>query len=199
MDAADWKTISILGLDPALTTGWAWCDGVQREYGTWNLRGSTVDPHGRRLIRLRQFIEAFSASHAVELIAYEVASFGQKKNKATAAHHEQLRGTIEMVAAEMEIPTLAIDPRSIKAHATNYGAADKRQMLRAAETMLGIQTDSDDVADALFIESYARDRLRREALGICAVTTKGKKRRRITSPPPDLQGRLFGEGRKERR
>ena len=92
----------------------------------------------------------------IDLIAYEDAGFAAKGQQRTAAFHSELRGAIKAVAAELNVPTLAVNPMTLKKFATGYGHAKKVQMIAACKTILGIDTRDDNEADALWILTYAR-------------------------------------------
>lgn len=144
----------ILALDPANVTGAALSNGTQTVYCRWEL----VEPHKpneHRLLvlynRVRQAIE----DNGVELIAFEEASFGSI-NPDVQAKHNELRGIIKLAAAEAGVKTVGYHPTTIKKFATGDGRAGKPQMIRAAETLLGLDTDDDNIADAAFILAMAQ-------------------------------------------
>lgn len=145
------KPPRVVAIDPATITGACWTDGRTVDRKTWTLtrgnRGKAVNELGRLL---RDFIVA----NGCDLIAYEEASFGSN-NRATAAYHNGLRGVIEGVAAEFNLPTWPYTPSNIKAQTTNNGKATKEQMMKAVETFYGIQCANDNEADAVAIAMLA--------------------------------------------
>ncbi len=144
----------ILALDPANVTGVALSNGKQTEYRRWEL----VEPHKpreHRLVVLYDLLRRTIEDNGVELIAFEEASFGSINPNVQAMHNE-LRGIIKLAAAEARIPTVSYHPTTIKKFATGDGRAGKPQMIRAAETMLGLETDDDNIADAAFILAMAQ-------------------------------------------
>ena len=143
-------TRRILAIDPATRTGWAWGDGTRTVYGVWEL------PVELRFAVLRKGIEDTAWTRGIDLIAYEDAGFAAKYQRRTAAFHSELRGVIKAVATEMHVPTLAVNPMTLKKFATGYGHAKKPQMIAACKTILKIDTDDGDEADALWILTYAR-------------------------------------------
>lgn len=145
--------VKILALDPAAHTGYAHSDG---HHGVWLLTRGSGEFDGRRLERLREHIFAAFRDWGFEAIAFEDASFGSPNPNVQAMHNE-LRGVIKLVAAELDLEILGpFHPTTIKKFATGSGRADKGQMIRAAETQLGIRVDDDNIADALFILELAR-------------------------------------------
>lgn len=175
---------TILALDPANTTGYAISDGTRSAYGTWDLTKWGTGHPGNRLVRLHELLVKTIRDNAVTLIAFEAASFGGI-NQATKAAHNELRGVIRMTAAEAGIPCREYQPTTIKKFATGHGHASKEQMIRAARTMLGLVTESDDVADAAWILALAQDDVKRPYVG------KQKPQRRTARPRKKAEKRLF--------
>jgi Holliday junction resolvasome RuvABC endonuclease subunit len=158
-------TGKVLALDPAATTGFAHSNG---QYGTWKLAAEDTST-GERLKDLRQRITRYVEAYGCDLLAFEDAGFGSH-NPAVQALHNELRGIIKLVAAELQLKTVGYKPSSIKSFATGNGRADKRQMVQAARTMLGVTTEDDNIADALFILEMAQQ-------GVKYETKKTKKRK----------------------
>lgn len=145
--------MKILAIDPASVCGFAHSDG---HYGTWQLQSGADDHPGRRLERLREHIYAAQRSWGIDAVAFEDASFGSPNPNVQAMHNE-LRGVIKLVAAELDLKVIGpFHPTTIKSFATGSGRAKKHDMIRAAETQLGIRTTDDNVADALFILELAK-------------------------------------------
>lgn len=142
----------ILGLDPANHTGYAHSDGFR---GVLPI-GSRFDRFpGQRLIRLRDWLRETLAIHRTQLIAAEDASFGSP-NPSVQAQHNELRGVIQMVAAEYSISVKLFAPSTIKAFAAGHGHATKADMIRAVKRHWGIDVLSDDEADAIAIMHLAQ-------------------------------------------
>jgi len=174
-------TRRILALDPANQTGWAYltADG-RRLFGTWGIAKPGDDHPGERLRRLRDGLVEFLEVYPADVIACEDAHFGSR-NHETAAMHSELRGIIKLLAAEHGAIYVAYKPATIKKFATGHGHARKPQVMRACKTVLGIEPEDDNVADALFILELARqDRP--------AASTRPKTRRRREPSP---QSTLF--------
>ena len=166
----------ILAIDPANTTGYALGDGQRAAYGTWDLTAWGTGHPGNRLVRLHELVGRTIRDNGVELIAFEAASFGGV-NQATKAAHNELRGVIRLTAAEAGIQCQEYHPTTIKKFATGHGHATKQQMVRAAKTLLGLETESDDVADAAFILALAQRDVARPYVGR-PVTTKKRRPRK---------------------
>ena len=174
-------TRRILALDPANQTGWAYltADG-RRLFGTWAIAKPGDDHPGDRLRRLRDGLVEFLGVYPADVIACEDAHFGSR-NHEVAAMHSELRGIVKLVAAEHGARYVAYKPNTIKKFATGCGLAKKWQVVAACKTVLGIEPEDDNVADALFILELARqDRP--------AASTKPKARRRREPSP---QSTLF--------
>lgn len=145
--------MKILALDPAAHTGFAHSDG---HYGTWLITRNTDDFDGLRLERLREHLYAAYREWGFGAVAFEDASFGSP-NPATQAMHNELRGIIKLVVAELDLQVIGpFHPTTIKNFATGSGRAKKHDMIRAAEVQFGIRTNDDNIADALFILELAK-------------------------------------------
>ena len=150
----------ILGLDPANRCGWAWSDGplgktgTQQISGVWDLALKSRQP-GDRLQTLLENIRYVARRFGIDMIAYEDARLGSHFFHVQAAHNE-LKAMIRLVAKELSVPLLPVNPRSLKKYATNWGKAQKWQMIRAARTILGAAPQDDNEADALWVLDYAR-------------------------------------------
>ena len=140
----------ILAIDYAKHTGWAVGSAEMMRvdaYGLWNLESRVADLHAN--------IQGACVKWNVVAIAYEDATFGSHQAHVQSMHNE-LRGIVKLVAAERGLPSRGYNPMTIKKFATGNGRAKKPQMIRACRSLLGIDTDSDDVADACFIYALAQ-------------------------------------------
>lgn len=142
----------ILALDPANALGFAHTNGNR---GTIQLARKGDGHEGDRLLRLANWLRATVTHHPVDLIAAEDASFGSHHDDVKAMHN-QLKGIILLVAAELRIPTVFLNPVTIKVFATNRGKAKKHHMIAACKRLLGITPRTSDEADALWILELAR-------------------------------------------
>lgn len=147
--------MKILALDPAAKCGWAWTDGCRLKYDVWSLQAGTDSHPGRRLEVLREKLYAAYRDLGFDRLAYEDAQLGSH-NFTTQGLHAELRGIIKLVASELEVETVAVNPATLKSFACGNGRAKKHDMIRAAQVQLGIVTSDDNVADALFVLEYAK-------------------------------------------
>ncbi len=141
----------ILGLDPAAQCGWAMSSG---DHGVWQL--TAKDDHmGRRLERLRRHIYALHQEHHLTVMATENASIGSN-NVHTAGMHNELRGIIKLVAAELELPLVLVAPSTLKKWLTGHGGAKKEHMIDAIRIRFGIHVADHNIADAIAVMEYAK-------------------------------------------
>lgn len=148
----------ILALDPANRTGWAYVDAEGRRLSGAFCIAKRTDRHpGARIARFMAALREFLVKYPVDVVACEDSHFGTR-NHETAAMHAELRGLIKLMAYERGARFIAYKPSTIKKFATGYGKAEKSQMIKAARTVLGVEVDDDDEADALFILELARRR-----------------------------------------
>lgn len=148
--------MKILALDPAAKCGFAWSDGTLREYGVWQIALAEREHPGARLERLREHIYEAYRDWGFERLAYEDAQHGSP-NFTIQGLHAELRGVIKLVACELDVDAIPINPTTLKSWATGSGRADKGQMIRACQTVLGVTTDDDNIADALFVLELAKN------------------------------------------
>lgn len=172
--------MNVLGIDPAQRSGFYHSDGFFvaencTRYG---------DRPGQSLIRFKKLLTDILREHPAELIAAEDASFGSPNPNVQAEHNER-RGVIKVVAAELEIEVKFFQPTSIKMFATGSGRADKSQMMRACKTLENLDIQDPDIADAYWI-------MRLGSRPDCWPQQKAKKPRRgKVLPPTKRYKRLF--------
>jgi crossover junction endodeoxyribonuclease RuvC len=89
-----------------------------------------------------------------------------KRNVQSAFAVGQARGVILMVAARSGLPVAEYAPHEVKQAVTGYGRADKGQVQRMVQTILGLVVlpRPDDAADALAIAICTAHAYRAEAL-----------------------------------
>ncbi len=170
--------IRILALDPATRCGWAYANGEHLGYGVWDLGISGSEHAGKRLVRLRDRLMDLHDTKGIERIAYEEASKGSH-NPSVQAFHNEIAGVIRMVAADIGVPAVPYPIGTIKKFATGNGRAMKPQMIRACKTVLGIETEDDNVADALFLLELAKQDIKpapaREPVKRTVLYRRGKR------------------------
>ena len=169
--------MKILGLDLASSaTGWCWSDGEVLRRGCWNL-ARKGEHEGRRLERLREYLHKCHDAWGIDRIGCEDASFGSN-NRHTAATHNELKGIVKLVCYEREIEVVWVNPSTLKKWATGSGRAKKPEMIRAAHTHYGIETDDDNIADAVLIAGFVRQ----DHAAAKTKTRRQKRRKRAAEP-----------------
>ena len=144
-----------MGIDP----GTAMCG-----YGLVSREGSTVRmvdygciqtssarPLPERLLLIHQAVSDLLRTHAPAWIGVERLFFN--KNVQTAFAVGQARGVILLAAAEHAVPVLEFGPHEVKMAVTGYGRAQKDQVQRMVQAVLGMTVlpRPDDAADALAV------------------------------------------------
>gem|GEM_PF-169987 len=114
-----------------------------------------------RLHEIAQDLRTLISKHQPDLIALEELFFAQ--NTTTGLKVAEVRGVIQLLAAEAGVPCVEVKPVEVKMAVTGQGNADKRQMQKMITMLLRLDTipSPDDAADALGVAwaGYAhRDR-----------------------------------------
>jgi crossover junction endodeoxyribonuclease RuvC len=144
--------MNILGCDPAAKFGWAHSCG---QHGVWSITDKADKHPGRRLERLRVRLFEVKRQYGIDVLASEDASFGST-NPSVQALHNELRGMLKLAAAEWDIPVLLFKPSALKKWLTGSGNADKQTMIRFVESVFGVVTRDDNVADAVAVMEMAK-------------------------------------------
>ena len=145
----------ILGIDPG--TAALGYGIVERSGG--HLRGvdhgcvvtSPDLPLGERLLAIHDAILELIEMHEPEVVAVERLYFSRNAQTAMAVGHA--RGVVLLAAAERGRPVREATPNEVKSAVAGYGAADKGQVSRMVQMVLGLSArpTPDDAADALAI------------------------------------------------
>ena len=148
----------VLGIDPGTaTTGYGFVrrlgdgDGALEAVAYGVIETPAGDAMPDRLLalyrRLRQLIQEHRPAQAV----VEKLFFG--RNTTTAIGVGQARGVALLAIAEAGIPVVEYTPAEVKSAMAGFGRADKLQMQRMVQTLLGLPSipRPDDAADALAI------------------------------------------------
>ncbi len=108
-----------------------------------------------RLLRIHGLVDELIAIHQPVLVAVERLFFS--KNVQTAFAVGQARGVVLLAAAQHGVPVREATPNEVKSAITGYGAADKQQVGRMVQLVLGMRVlpRPDDAADALAIATWA--------------------------------------------
>ncbi len=108
-----------------------------------------------RLLAIHAKVDALLTAHGPSLLAVERLFFS--RNVQTAFAVGQARGVVLLAAAQHDVPVLEATPNEVKSAIAGYGAADKEQVQRMVQVVLGMaeRLRSDDEADALAIAVWA--------------------------------------------
>jgi crossover junction endodeoxyribonuclease RuvC len=147
--------VIILGIDPgtaALGYGIVERNGGRLraiDYGC--LETSPDLPMPERLLAIHGLVDDLIALHQPAIVAVERLFFS--KNAQTAMGVGQARGVVLLAAAQHGAPVQEATPNEVKSAIAGYGAADKGQVQRMVQLVLGMTElpRPDDAADALAI------------------------------------------------
>ena len=104
-----------------------------------------------RLLLIHEAIDDLIATHRPAAVAVERVFFN--KNVQTAFAVGQARGVILLAAAQHGLPVYEYGPHEVKIAVTGYGRAEKAQVQKMVQALLGLEAlpRPDDAADALAI------------------------------------------------
>lgn len=145
----------VLGIDPGTAaTGYG---VVEREgaklravdYGCLETLPTQELP--ARLLEIHRAVTELILTHKPVQLGVERLFFN--KNAQTAFAVGQARGVVLLAAAEHGLPVFEYGPHEVKLAVTGYGRADKRQVQRMVQAVLGMTVlpRPDDAADALAV------------------------------------------------
>lgn len=145
----------VLGIDPGTAaTGYGIVerDGNKLsaiDYGCIETLASQELP--ARLLEIHQAVTELIVTHHPGFIGVERLFFN--RNVQTAFAVGQARGVVLLAAAEHGLPVFEYGPHEVKMAVTGYGRADKRQVQRMVQMVLGMTVlpRPDDAADALAV------------------------------------------------
>jgi crossover junction endodeoxyribonuclease RuvC len=145
----------VLGIDPGTAaTGYG---VIERTNGTLRavdhgcLETSASIPLPDRLRVIHAFVSDLIETHDPEVLAIERLYFS--RNVQTALGVGQARGVILLAAAQRDLRVREATPNEVKRGVAGYGAAEKGQVARMCQLMLGLRElpTPDDAADALAV------------------------------------------------
>ena len=146
----------ILGLDPGTAiTGYGVIDllpgGDVRVVAYGVLRTPARQPLPQRLRQLYNALQDLLTLHRPAEAAVEKLFF--QRNVTTAMAVGQARGVALLALAQHDIPVAEYAPNEVKEAVTGYGSADKQQVQRMVQALLGLaeRPRPDDAADALAV------------------------------------------------
>jgi crossover junction endodeoxyribonuclease RuvC len=147
--------VIVLGIDPGTAAlGYGIVDssrGRVREVDHGCLVTSPDTALPKRLLAVHAIVDELIAVHSPRLLAIERLFFS--KNAQTAFAVGQARGVVLLAAAQHRVPVVEATPNEVKSAIAGYGAADKEQVQRMVQLVLGMAElpRPDDAADALAI------------------------------------------------
>lgn len=145
----------VLGIDPGTAAlGYGIVEvtrGGLREVDHGCLVTSPDDGLPQRLLAIHAVVDDLLALHQPEIVAVERLFFS--RNVQTALGVGQARGVVLLAAAQHGVPIREATPNEVKSAIAGYGAADKAQVQRMVQVVLGMDAlpTPDDAADALAI------------------------------------------------
>ena len=104
-----------------------------------------------RLLAIHSLVDELLGLHQPHLLGIERLFFS--RNVQTAFAVGQARGVVLLAAAQHGVPVREATPNEVKSAITGYGAADKEQVQRMVQVVLGMDVlpRPDDAADALAV------------------------------------------------
>jgi crossover junction endodeoxyribonuclease RuvC len=147
--------VIILGIDPGTAAlGYGIIErtgGRLREIDHGCLVTSPDLPLPERLLAVHTLMDDLLALHKPGLVGVERLFFS--RNVQTALGVGQARGVVLLAAAQHGVPVREATPNEVKSAIAGYGAADKEQVARMVQVVLGMTQlpRPDDAADALAI------------------------------------------------
>ena len=167
----------ILGIDPGTAAlGYGIVEqtsGRLREIDHGCLTTSPDLPLGERLLAIHDLVSDLIALHEPAIVAVERLFFSRNAQTAMAVGHA--RGVVLLAAAEHGRPVREATPNEVKSAVTGYGAADKEQVQRMVQLVLGMATrpTPDDAADALAIAVCIANRVGQPSRTGAAILDRG--------------------------
>ena len=145
----------VLGIDPGTAAlGYGIVEataGQLREVDHGCLTTSADESLPDRLVAIHALVDELLALHQPDVLAVERLFFS--KNVQTAFAVGQARGVVLLAAAQHSVIVREATPNEVKSAVAGYGAADKEQVQRMVQLVLGMaeRPRPDDAADALAI------------------------------------------------
>jgi crossover junction endodeoxyribonuclease RuvC len=155
--------VIILGIDPgtaALGYGIVERTGSHLRAIDYGCLTTSPDlPMPERLLAIHELVDELIALHEPAVVAVERLFFS--KNAQTAMAVGQARGVVLLAAAQHGRPVREATPNEVKSAIAGYGAADKEQVQRMVQLVLGMTElpRPDDAADALAIAVCIANRI----------------------------------------
>jgi len=156
--------VIVLGIDPGTAAlGYGIVEssrGRLREVDHGCLVTSPDTALPERLLAIHALVDELIALHSPRIVAIERLFFS--KNVQTAFAVGQARGVVLLAAAQHRVPVVEATPNEVKSAIAGYGAADKEQVQRMVQLVLGMTElpRPDDAADALAIAVWGANSAR---------------------------------------
>ena len=150
--------MKVLGIDPGTAAlGYGIVErtgGRLREVDHGCLTTSPDLSLPERLLAIHTLVDELLALHEPDLMGVERLFFS--RNVQTALGVGQARGVVLLAAAQHGTPVREATPSEVKSAIAGYGAADKEQVQRMVQLVLGMSElpRPDDAADALAIATW---------------------------------------------
>jgi crossover junction endodeoxyribonuclease RuvC len=165
--------MKVLGIDPGTAAlGYGIVErtgGRLREVDHGCLRTSADLSLPERLLAIHALVDELIALHEPDLMGVERLFFS--RNVQTALGVGQARGVVLLAAAQHGTPVREATPNEVKSAIAGYGAADKEQVQRMVQLVLGMSElpRPDDAADALAIATWVANTDRGRATSTAGV------------------------------
>jgi crossover junction endodeoxyribonuclease RuvC len=150
--------VKVLGIDPGTAAlGYGIVErtgGRLREVDHGCLTTSPDSSLPERLLAIHALVDELISLHEPDVVGVERLFFS--RNVQTALAVGQARGVVLLAAAEHSLPVREATPSEVKSAVAGYGAADKEQVGRMVQLVLGMseRPRPDDAADALAIATW---------------------------------------------
>lgn len=167
-----------LGIDPGtLHTGYGFIKRVGSRLVRIDSGTIHTDPKQEmalRLLDIRNRLDEILTACPPDAAAVEDIFFS--KNASSALKLGQVRGVILVTLASRGIPITSFPPALVKRSVVGSGRAEKDQMQRVVQAILGLKTmPQEDEADALAIAVCASNASRFSTAGAPPITNPSKK------------------------
>jgi crossover junction endodeoxyribonuclease RuvC len=156
--------VIVLGIDPGTAAmGYGIVErtgGRLREVDHGVLITSADTAMPERLLAIHALVDELLALHQPDMMGVERLFFS--RNVQTAFAVGQARGVVLLAAAQHGTPVYEATPNEVKSAVAGYGAADKQQVQRMVQLVLGMTElpRPDDAADALAIAIWVANTAR---------------------------------------
>jgi crossover junction endodeoxyribonuclease RuvC len=145
----------VLGIDPGLaSTGYGVVESRQGALAALDcgvIETRAAAPQERRLADIYAAIDGLLGTYEPDAVALEELYFGENVRTAFAVGHA--RGVAVLAAGRRELPCASYTPQQVKAAVCGNGRAEKDQVARMVQMLLGLSEPPhpDHAADALAV------------------------------------------------